>query len=679
MRQSFALRFVSGTALAVLLCFASLPVSAEEAKPETPAAEVPFAIDSVTSFSGALLAAGNADTDKDYKTAAALYKKALSFEPGHVEIRERLMYALLMSDEFEEGAKLAEELKNDEAFQRITNVVRATNAIRTADYATAETLLKYEGPNDLDRLTNTLLVAWAKAGAGKGADAVTMLEKLKGPEWYGIFTNYNAGAIAILSGDHAKARRFLSAAVTDRDGAGTAPDTFTRAVMALARLEAADGNKQKALDSVSAGEAVLNNYPPLKALRAAIEKDEPQKQQISTATEGAGGVLFSLGGALNRPGAEDIVGLYLRLAHSLDPQSADTLILLGGIAEGLERPKDAIEFYRKVPADSPMRRISELQLGLALAQTGDVTDARQHLKQLIDADPSDLRSYLSYGSVLSDAKDYQEMADNYDRAVAVIGNNAKPINWSIFFQRGIAYERLKQWDKAEPNFVKALELNPDQPQVLNYLGYSWVDMNKNLDKGLEMIRKAVELRPDDGYIVDSLGWAYYRLGRFDDAVAELERATSLKAGDATLNDHLGDAYWRVGRKLEAGFQWNRALTLKPELAEIPKIEEKIKNGLPDLSPEELANSEVQRKKAREEAAAAEAQQKAEDAAEEEGAAATTSGTYTVVKGDTLRKIAEKVFGDGDRFLELIKANPALQKRPNVLTPGQVLIVPDKAD
>ena len=137
-------------------------------------------------------------------------------------------------------------------------------------------------------------------------------------------------------------------------------------------------------------------------------------------------------------------------------------------------------------------------------------------------------------------------------------------NWNLFYQRGIAYERLKEWPKAEPNFRKALELLPNQPQVLNYLGYSWVDMNTNLEEGLEMIKKAVELRPSDGYIVDSLGWAYYRLGRYDDAVRELERAVSLKPDDPVLNDHLGDAYWRVGRKLEATFQWSHARDMKPE-------------------------------------------------------------------------------------------------------------------
>ena len=154
-----------------------------------------------------------------------------------------------------------------------------------------------------------------------------------------------------------------------------------------------------------------------------------------------------------------------------------------------------------------------------------------------------------------------------------------------YYQRGIAYERLKEWDKAEPNFRKALELSPDQPQVLNYLGYSWVDMNRNLDEGLDLIRKAVELRPNDGYIIDSLGWAYYRLERFDDAVEQLERAVLITPSDPTINDHLGDAYWRVGREREARFQWQRALdgNPAPEDELVAKIEKKLDSGLPSVA------------------------------------------------------------------------------------------------
>ncbi len=155
-------------------------------------------------------------------------------------------------------------------------------------------------------------------------------------------------------------------------------------------------------------------------------------------------------------------------------------------------------------------------------------------------------------------------------------------NWVQHYFRGICLERSKQWSKAEADFKKALELQPDQPQVLNYLGYSWVDQGVNLDDGMKMIRRAVEQRPDDGYIVDSLGWAYYRIGNYDEAVKNLERAIELKPEDPTINDHLGDAYWRVGRTLEARFQWAHARDLKAEPEELPKIEAKLKDGLPEL-------------------------------------------------------------------------------------------------
>lgn len=585
MRQRFAIRLLTSAALAAVLSLGAIGgVHAEDAaKTADAAASTPFDADGVTTFAGAFLAARTADVDHDYDTAIELYKKALQIEPGNPEIRQRLMISLLLNGNIKDGVKYANDLKSDPSVERITTIVRSMDAVRRGDFKTAESILKYDGPNDLDRMMNDLLLAWSRLGAGRNKEALTMVEKMKGPDWFRIFQNYNAGAIAIVAGDVKSARQHLNDAVLDKDGGATAPDTFMRAVMALARLEASQGNKQKALDAVSVGDNLLPNYAPLGALRDSIEKGEKSDQQVQNAEQGAAGVLFSVGGALNRDGAEDIVSLYLQTANALDPDSADTLVLLGGIAEKQNQMDRAIALYKKVPEGSPMRRISELQLGLALAQGGKVDEARKHLQALVASDPKDIRSYLAYGSVLSDAKDYTAMAANYDKAVDAIGPLPTRSDWTVFFQRGIALERLKQWDKAEPSFRKALELNPDQPQVLNYLGYSWIDMNRNLDEGLEMIKKAVELRPDDGYIIDSLGWAYFRLNRFDDAVEELEKAAQIKAGDATINDHLGDSYWRVGRKLEAVYQWNRALGSDPEAAEIPKIKDKIANGLPAIS------------------------------------------------------------------------------------------------
>ena len=187
---------------------------------------------------------------------------------------------------------------------------------------------------------------------------------------------------------------------------------------------------------------------------------------------------------------------------------------------------------------------------------------------------------MALGNILRGRKQFAECADVYTKGVDTIAKPEKS-NWVLFYFRGICYERSKQWPKAEADLKKALELFPDQPLVLNYLGYSWIDQGINLDEGMRMIQRAVEQRADDGYIVDSLGWAYYRIGNIEEAVKHLERAVELKPEDPTINDHLGDAYWRVGRVLEARFQWSHARDLKPEPEDLVKIEEKLKTGLPD--------------------------------------------------------------------------------------------------
>jgi tetratricopeptide (TPR) repeat protein len=589
MQHRLTLRLLSQAAFAAVLLLGAATAQAETQAPTGDAGQLVKA-DSINTFSGAFLAARTADVDQDYANAVILYKRALDFDAENADIEQRLMISYLLNGDFKDGAKLAEKLKKDDSIERVTTVIRGLNAIKGKEYNAAKQILKYEGPNDLDKMMNELLIAWAEAGAGKPKEGIALINKMKGPKWYGIFKNYNAGAMSLIAGDIPGARKYWNDAILDRPGGATAPDTYFRSVLALAALEAGQGNTRKALDAISVGDDFFNNYAPLKALRDEVSKGGKPAQQITNATEGAAGVLFSIGGALNRGGSEDIVSLYLQAARALDPKSADTLILLGGIAEDQKKTAQAIAYYKDVPEGSPMRRLSELQLALTLSSTGELDQAREHMEKLIAADPSDIRSYLTYGAILSDAKDYKAMAENYDKAVDVIGSVPRQNDWQVFFQRGIAYERLKEWPKAEPNFLKALDLSPEQPQVLNYLGYSWVDMNINLDKGLEMIQKAVDLRPDDGYIVDSLGWAYYRMGRYDDAVNELERAIQLNASDPTINDHLGDAYWRVGRKLEAIYQWNQTLAFKPEEGEIIKIQNKIANGLPPIQSEDAQST-----------------------------------------------------------------------------------------
>jgi tetratricopeptide (TPR) repeat protein len=582
MRNKLFRRFLASAAVGLLmsagLAVPAFAVASNDTADQ--AAEQTFDASRINTFAGAFLAARIADFDKDGDAAISFYRRALEFEPDNTAVKQRLMVALFVNGHFEEGATLAEELKNDPDVDRITAIARGIQALRLGQFRKADKIFSYDGDNDLDRLMNGLLSAWAEFGTGDEKAAIKSVEALTGPEWFGIFKNYNAGLMASAAGMTEQARTKLKAAITDQMGGATAPDTYMRAVMTLAGIEARAGRKQQALDVVATGEKFSPGYPPLEALRQAIESGKPEKKPVTNAKQGAAAVLFSIGSALNRQGAEEVVSLYLHFSRALDPDNAATLVMLGGIAEALGKPEEAIDIYRKVPETSPMRRLSELQLGLDLAEIGKTDEAKKRLNGLIEDDPTDMRSYLALGSVLSEAKDYREMADLYDRAVKQIGPVATRGVWNIFFLRGIDYERLKEWPKAEPNFKKALQLFPDQPQVLNYLGYSWIDMNIHLDEGMKMIKKAVELRPNDGYIVDSLGWAHYKLGEFEKAVDELEHAVELKPADPTINDHLGDAYWQVGRKLEAVYQWNRALSNDPEKDQIPLIRAKIENGLP---------------------------------------------------------------------------------------------------
>jgi tetratricopeptide (TPR) repeat protein len=230
-----------------------------------------------------------------------------------------------------------------------------------------------------------------------------------------------------------------------------------------------------------------------------------------------------------------------------------------------------------------LHRNAEIQLAIDLDSLDKTGDAKQRLHKLIAEHPDDLDAIMALGNILRARKTFEECADVYSKGIATIANPEKS-NWLIYYFRGICNERAKRWPQAEADLKEALKLYPDQPHVLNYLGYSWIDQGVNLDDGMQMIKRAVEQRPDDGYIVDSLGWAYYRIGNYEESVKSLERAVELKPDDPTINDHLGDAYWKTGRALEAKFQWSHARDLKPEPEDLDKIKQKIASGLPEESP-----------------------------------------------------------------------------------------------
>jgi tetratricopeptide (TPR) repeat protein len=521
---------------------------------------------------GSYLAARHAGSERDAAAAAAYYLNVLKTDPHNADLLDRTFLSVLSDGDVDQAAKLADRVIQTDQTDRIARLVLGMRALKQKDYATARQDFAQSVRGPVTDLTAALLTGWAQYGAGDTRGAVATLDKLSGPDWYDLFKNLHAGLMLDLANNKKDAgKRLQSAYKVD--------PTAVRTVEAYGRYLSRNGSKDDALKVYQDFDKQLPDHPLVIQEEKAVANGDKLPPLVDSAQAGAAEALYSLGASIGRRGGEDLALIYLQLALYLEPTHSMALLSLADLYETLKKPDLAIDMYERVPTSSPLHRNAEIQLADDLDQLDRADDATKRLNQLIADHPKDTEAILALGNIQRGSKQFAECADTYGKAIDTVANPDKS-NWVVFYFRGICYERSHQWPKAEADMQKALALFPDQPLVLNYLGYSWVDQGVHLDEGMDMIRKAVEQRPDDGYIVDSLGWAYFRIGNYDEAVKNLEHAVELKPDDPTINDHLGDAYWRVGRTLEAHFQWAQAKDFKPDDDELAKLEDKLKNGLP---------------------------------------------------------------------------------------------------
>ncbi|HUI15575.1 MAG TPA: tetratricopeptide repeat protein [Xanthobacteraceae bacterium] len=521
---------------------------------------------------GSYLAARHASAERDEGAAASYYLDVLKLDPHNSDLLSRAFLSELSDGDIDAASKLADRLLAIDHSDRISRLVVGIRELKKKHYAAAREDFTQSVRGPVTDLTATLLSAWALAGQGETHLAIDTLDKLSGPDWYGIFKDLHAGFILDFAKENkAAGKRYASAYKAD--------PTALRTVEAYGRWLSRNGNKADALKVYADFAKELPNHPLIDEETKRIADGEKLPSLVDTPQAGAAEALYGLGASIGRRGGEDLALIYLQLALYLEPNHAMALLSLGDLYEDLKKPELAIKAYERVPASSPLSRNAQIQMAVDLDTLGRSDDAKKLLDKVIADHPKDLQAIIELGNVQRGHKDFADCAKTYSKAIDTLQTPDKS-NWVTYYFRGICYERSHQWPLAEADMKKALQLYPDQPLVLNYLGYSWVDKGVHLDQGMDMIRKAVEQRPDDGYIVDSLGWAYFRTGNYDEAVKNLERAVELKPEDPTINDHLGDAYWRVGRTLEAHFQWSQAIDLKPDPEDLPKIEAKLKNGLP---------------------------------------------------------------------------------------------------
>jgi len=526
-----------------------------------------------STVAGSYLAARHAGIERDSATAAAYYLNVLKADPRNAELLSRTFLSVLTDGDIDEAGRLADRLIQLDRSDRIARLVIGVRALKQKQYALARQNFAQSVRGPVTDLTATLLSAWALAGAGDTRGAIDTLDRLAGPEWYAIFKDLHAGLILDVANSRKEAgKRYERAYKAD--------SMALRTVQAYGRYLSRSAGKDDALKIYQEFAKSVPDHPLIMAEMKEVSAGDKLPALADSPQSGAAEALYGLGASIGRRGGEDLALVYLQLALYLDPTHAMALLSLADLYESLKEPGLAIKIYDRIPPSSPLRRNAEIQVASDLDSLDRTDEAKKRLERLIAEHPNDTEAILALGNILRSRKEFAECADVYGKAVANLAMPEKS-NWVTFYFRGICYERSKQWPNAEADLKKALVLFPDQPLVLNYLGYSWIDQGVNLDEGMSMIRRAVEQRPDDGYIVDSLGWANYRIGNYDEAVKELERAVELKPDDSTINDHLGDAYWRIGRVLEAHFQWSHAKDLNPDPEDLPKIEEKLKAGLPD--------------------------------------------------------------------------------------------------
>ena len=535
-----------------------------------------------SSLAGSFLAARVAVRDNDDEAAVAFYKRAQALDPDDKDLQQNLFVSLLANGRIDEALEMASEIDGSNNAGTLSRIVQATEALRKRSWLKVPQHLEGVEGSDLDNLIRDIFKAWASFGAGEFDAALKITEAIAGPDWVNLVRDYHEALMAAASGKNDIANAKFKAVIERRQLAGILTETYVRAIESHAIAYARQGKVEEAKGVIANGFTLLPSHEGFEKIDNALDNEKPLAPLISSAQEGVAELFYNIASAIGTDNGTSFAKTYFQFANYLNGSSDVIAYGLGGIFEKQKNYVQANEILQKIPETSPLFRRASTAIALNLNRLEKTDEAVAQLRGLIEQNPNNLNTYMTLGALFSGKERYEEAAQVYDAAVEMIGV-PKNFHWNLFYRRGIARERLKQWELAEPNFKLALELRPDQPDVLNYLGYSWIDMGLNLDEGLEMIRKAVRQDPKSGYIIDSLGWAQYRLGNYDEAVKELEKAIAIMPYDATINDHLGDAYWKVGRKLEAMFQWKHALNSKPDEEQKKKIEAKLKNGLTEES------------------------------------------------------------------------------------------------
>jgi tetratricopeptide (TPR) repeat protein len=533
-----------------------------------------------SSLSGAYLAATQADFRDDYAEAALYYDQVLTLDPANVGILTNAVVSRVALGDAAEARALADRLEAADPNNQVATLVRLADALSGGDFAQAAGILDTTR-DTLNPLLADLVAGWIEVGREDFDAARATFDGMNGGDALAAYGQYHKALALAFAGDFVSAEAILA-------GGDDGPLHLNRSsIVAHAEILAQIGREADAIQVID--DALAGGVPdaPLLDLQSRFAAGEEVPFDVVTrARDGAAEAFLTLADALNTPDSYRVALVHARLAANIRPELIEADLLAAEILEEQGQHVLATEALAAAPDTSPWYVTAQIRRANTQRAAGDPDAGIVTLTALAASNGDQIEVQSALGDALRMAERYPESVAAYDAAIALI-ETPMPVHWPLYYTRGIANERAGNWPAAEADFRAALKLEPDQPLVLNYLGYSLVEKHMDLDEALGMIERASKAEPDDGYITDSLGWVLYRLGRYDEAVKPMLRAVELTPDDPVINDHLGDVLWKVGRKREAEFQWRRALSFGPaDDLDMDRVRRKLEVGLDAVSAEQ---------------------------------------------------------------------------------------------
>jgi len=517
----------------------------------------------------------------DSGRAANFYEVALSANPENQALLRQTMMLMLAEGRFSQAIGLAKRriVKRHDA--PMARLMLAARAIRMNNFTAAQKHLSNTKRKNYMSLFKPLLLAWINAADNRFEKALEALNQLRERRALTPFRNYHTALISDFSGRYDAARQAYEKTLEHNAGRAT-------------RVRLNYGNflhrQGRSADAIKLFHRMLDRKPQNPVIIAALgrlKNGATLWPPIKSVAEGAAETFLTAGQAFSSSHGIETARIYSQLALYLRPDFDAAKMLLAETFESEKRHEDAITVYQNVRKKSPFFWSARIRVAANMNNLGRISEAVALLRSMAIEKPTDTAALIILARILRAKERFKETISSYNqifKRIYVQNTELKNHHWILFYERGIAYERSNQWAAAEKDLLKALEFAPDQPQVLNYLGYSWIEQGVKLERARKMIETAISKRPDDGFVTDSLGWVFYRLGRYEEAVKHLERAVELRPQDPIINDHLGDAYWRAGRKREAQFQWRHAIDLGADEKMSTEIRAKQANGLGPAKP-----------------------------------------------------------------------------------------------